>query len=168
MKGNWRVIGRAACCLLVGRQAARGPRPASNRSAPSRQPCQPLRRQHAPQRPAAAAAALQPPAGPGRPRGGLRQPRRRKPYPATWPSARNALLAGGGPVRHRLIDTLQRRVVTRWTYTADARTKGMMSTYSGLKVRRENGATHLYWSASNGGTRQSGCWRPEYATGSCT
>jgi len=64
-----------------------------------------------------------------------------------------------------LIDTLQRRVATRWTYADDARTKGMMSTYSGLKVRRENGATHLYWSASNGGTRQSGVLEAEYAAG---
>ena len=64
-----------------------------------------------------------------------------------------------------LIDTLQRRVLTRWTYAEDDRTKGMMSTYSGLKVQRENGATHLYWSAANGGTRQSGVLEAEYAAG---
>ncbi|WP_223654250.1 hypothetical protein [Hymenobacter psoromatis] len=42
-----------------------------------------------------------------------------------------------------LIDTTQRNVVARWTYADDARTKGMMSTYSGLKVLRQEGVVHL-------------------------
>jgi hypothetical protein len=54
-----------------------------------------------------------------------------------------------------LVDTAQRNVVARWTYTDDARYKGTMSTYSGLKVRREGGQIHLFWSAANGQNHQS-------------
>ena len=64
-----------------------------------------------------------------------------------------------------LIDTIQRNVVARWTYAADARTKGMMSTYSGLKVLRQEGVVHLLWSADNGQTRQGGVLDAEYSVG---
>ena len=64
-----------------------------------------------------------------------------------------------------LLDTGQRRVVARWTYAADARTKGMLSTYSGLKVLRQAGVVHLLWSADNGQTRQGGVLDAEYAAG---
>jgi DNA-binding beta-propeller fold protein YncE len=64
-----------------------------------------------------------------------------------------------------LLDTLQRRVAVRWSYADDARTKGMMSTYSGLKVQRDNGTTHLYWSAANGTTRQSAVLDVAYTAG---
>ncbi|WP_240735051.1 bifunctional YncE family protein/alkaline phosphatase family protein [Hymenobacter sp. UV11] len=64
-----------------------------------------------------------------------------------------------------LIDTIQRTVVTRWTYATDARTKGMMSTYAGLKVLRQEGVVHLLWSADNGQTRQGGVLDAEYTEG---
>ncbi|WP_217278626.1 YncE family protein [Hymenobacter sp. BRD67] len=64
-----------------------------------------------------------------------------------------------------LIDTLQRTVAARWTYAADARTKGMMSTYSGLKVLRQEGVVHLLWSADNGQTHQGGVLDAEYTDG---
>ncbi|MGI4969006.1 MAG: bifunctional YncE family protein/alkaline phosphatase family protein [Janthinobacterium lividum] len=64
-----------------------------------------------------------------------------------------------------VLDTAQRTVLARWTYADDARTKGMMSTYSGLKVLRENGTTHLYWSADNGKTHQAGVLEAEYTAG---
>jgi YVTN family beta-propeller protein len=64
-----------------------------------------------------------------------------------------------------VLDTAQHTVVARWTYADDARTKGMMSTYAGLKVRRAGGATYIYWSADNGQTRQGGVLEAEYAAG---
>lgn len=64
-----------------------------------------------------------------------------------------------------LLDTLQHRVVARWTYADDARTKGTITTYSGLKVRRENGVTHLLWSADNGQTHRGAVLDAEYADG---
>jgi YVTN family beta-propeller protein len=64
-----------------------------------------------------------------------------------------------------VIDTAKRAVVTRWTYADDARTKGMMTTYSGLKVLRDGATTRLYWSADNGQTRQGGVLEAEYAAG---
>jgi YVTN family beta-propeller protein len=55
-----------------------------------------------------------------------------------------------------LLDTARRAVVARWAYADDARYKGAMSTYSGLKVQREaDGEMHLFWSAANGQNRQS-------------
>ncbi|QKG58455.1 bifunctional YncE family protein/alkaline phosphatase family protein [Hymenobacter sp. BRD128] len=65
-----------------------------------------------------------------------------------------------------LLDTARRAVVARWTYADDARYKGAMSTYSGLKVRREaDGEIHLFWSASNGQNRQSYVLDAVYAAG---
>ena len=64
-----------------------------------------------------------------------------------------------------LLDTAQRRVVARWTYADDPRTKGMLSTYSGLKVRRTGTTTHLYWSADNGESHQGGVLEMAYAAG---
>ena len=65
-----------------------------------------------------------------------------------------------------LLDTVQHRVVARWTYADDARTKGMLSTYSGLQVLREaDGAVHLLWSADNGQTHRAGVLEAEYAAG---
>ena len=48
-----------------------------------------------------------------------------------------------------VLDTARRRVLARWTYADDARTKGIITTYSGLKVVREGTTTHLYWGSHN-------------------
>ncbi|NML64350.1 bifunctional YncE family protein/alkaline phosphatase family protein [Hymenobacter sp. RP-2-7] len=64
-----------------------------------------------------------------------------------------------------IIDTARRAVLTRWTYADDPRTKGMVTTYAGLKVLRDGATTRLYWSADNGQTRQGGVLEAEYAGG---
>jgi len=165
-KGSWHVIGRAACCLLTGIMSCSGPKTSKNRVSPEQ-------------------ATLHSPYDDSMLQNGslpLLLPYNRLLAPAGHVVAYGStnvenhaldvqlvpetpLLAVEDRYGIALIDTLQRRVVTRWTYAADARTKGMASTYSGLKVRRENGATHLYWSASNGATRQSGVLDATYAAG---
>nr|WP_294941076.1 bifunctional YncE family protein/alkaline phosphatase family protein [uncultured Mucilaginibacter sp.] len=47
-----------------------------------------------------------------------------------------------------IIDTATKKLITRWIYNSDARYKGLMSTYSGLKVAQLKGATNLFWSAA--------------------
>jgi len=64
-----------------------------------------------------------------------------------------------------LLDTVSRAVVARWSYADDAHYKGWMSTYSGLKVARQDGETHLFWSAANGQNHQSGVLEGVYANG---
>ena len=166
MKGHWHVIGKAGCYLLAGLLGCSGPKTRKNRGSPEQ-------------------ATLHSPYDDSTLRNGhlpLLLPYNRLLAPAGRavaygsPDVENhaldvqlvpdtPLLAVEDRYGIALVDTLQRRVVTRWTYAADARTKGMMSTYSGLKVRRENGSTHLYWSASNGTTRQSGVLEAAYAAG---
>ncbi|MGI4871774.1 MAG: bifunctional YncE family protein/alkaline phosphatase family protein [Janthinobacterium lividum] len=64
-----------------------------------------------------------------------------------------------------VLDTAQHRVLARWTYADDPRTKGMLSTYAGLKVRRAHGTTTLYWSADNGQSHLGGVLEMTYAAG---
>ena len=64
-----------------------------------------------------------------------------------------------------LLDTVQRQVAARWTYAADKRYRGAMSVYSGLKVVREGDEAHIFWTAANGGTRQSFVLEAVYAGG---
>jgi hypothetical protein len=66
-----------------------------------------------------------------------------------------------------VLDTAQHKLVARWTYTDDARYKGAMSTYSGLKVAQEAGTTHLYWSAANPRISSRTCWMRCTRAGSC-
>ncbi|MDB5285888.1 MAG: phosphoesterase [Mucilaginibacter sp.] len=47
-----------------------------------------------------------------------------------------------------IIDTLKQKVTARWTYDQDAKYKGLMSTYSGLKVVKLNNQVHIFWSAA--------------------
>jgi hypothetical protein len=47
-----------------------------------------------------------------------------------------------------LIDTQKKVVTARWTYNDDKNYKGLMSTYSGLKVLVTNNETQIFWSAA--------------------
>ena len=47
-----------------------------------------------------------------------------------------------------LIDTQKKAVVDRWAYSDDKNYKGLMSTYSGLKVLVTNNETQIFWSAA--------------------
>lgn len=54
-----------------------------------------------------------------------------------------------------LIDTQKKAVIGRWTYTDDAQFKGLMSTYSGLKVLKSENETQIFWSAAVSKSRNS-------------
>ncbi|MDF2430434.1 MAG: hypothetical protein JWP44_65, partial [Mucilaginibacter sp.] len=54
-----------------------------------------------------------------------------------------------------LIDTTTKKVITSWTYKSDKQYNGLMSTYSGLKLRHTAAGTQIFWSAANGGTHRS-------------
>jgi YVTN family beta-propeller protein len=54
-----------------------------------------------------------------------------------------------------LIDTQKSSVVARWAYNDDPQFKGLMSTYSGLKVLQSNGETQIFWSAAVSKSRNS-------------
>lgn len=47
-----------------------------------------------------------------------------------------------------LIDTVTSKVSASWTYNAENRYKGLMSTYSGLAVKELNHEIHIFWSAA--------------------
>jgi YVTN family beta-propeller protein len=47
-----------------------------------------------------------------------------------------------------LIDTQKQAVIERWTYNDNKKFKGLMSTYSGLKVLTVNNETEIFWSAA--------------------
>ena len=64
-----------------------------------------------------------------------------------------------------LLETSRRAVVARWAYADDARYKGWMSTYSGLKVLREGPQTRIFWSAANGQSHQSAVLEAVYEGG---
>jgi YVTN family beta-propeller protein len=49
-----------------------------------------------------------------------------------------------------LIDTVLKKVATRWTYKQNAQYRGLTSTYSGLKVLRTNNEVQIFWSAAAG------------------
>jgi YVTN family beta-propeller protein len=47
-----------------------------------------------------------------------------------------------------IIDTVTKTLANRWTYNSDSKYRGLMSTYSGLKVAQINGETNIFWSAA--------------------
>lgn len=54
-----------------------------------------------------------------------------------------------------LIDTTTDKVVANWTYKSNNSYNGLMSTYSGLAVRKTGNETQIFWSAANNTTRRS-------------
>jgi YVTN family beta-propeller protein len=54
-----------------------------------------------------------------------------------------------------LIDTVVKKVITRWTYKQNPQYKGLTSTYSGLKVLKTGTQTQIYWSAAAGKGKDS-------------
>lgn len=54
-----------------------------------------------------------------------------------------------------IIDTLSKKVTTRWTYKQDPRYGGLTSTYSGLKIVNIDNQTQIYWSAAAGKGKDS-------------
>jgi YVTN family beta-propeller protein len=54
-----------------------------------------------------------------------------------------------------IIDTVTKKVTTRWTYDQDNRYRGVMSTYSGLKVAVIKGKINIFWSAAIAGGKLS-------------
>ncbi len=54
-----------------------------------------------------------------------------------------------------LIDTGKYQVIARWAYNDDMRYKGLMSTYSGLKIRQVNNEIRFFWSAADADTKRS-------------
>ena len=52
-----------------------------------------------------------------------------------------------------VLEVASRQIVHRWSFRDDAVLKGLMSTYSGIKVFRSEGRTYIAWGAGN--TRQS-------------
>ncbi len=47
-----------------------------------------------------------------------------------------------------LIDTVQSKVIAKWTYNDDQRYRGLMSTYSGIKTWTNGTETLIFWSAA--------------------
>jgi len=54
-----------------------------------------------------------------------------------------------------IIDTVKQNVIARWTYSDDKKFKGLMSTYSGIKVLTTNNETDIFWSAAVSGGKHS-------------
>ncbi|NHA03504.1 phosphoesterase [Mucilaginibacter sp. HC2] len=54
-----------------------------------------------------------------------------------------------------LIDTVVKKVITRWTYKQNTQYRGLTSTYSGLKVLKTNDQTQIFWSAAAGKGKDS-------------
>ncbi len=52
-----------------------------------------------------------------------------------------------------LIDTVQSKVIAKWAYNDDQRYRGLMSTYSGIKIWLSGSETHIFWSAADGSHR---------------
>ncbi len=50
-----------------------------------------------------------------------------------------------------LIDTVQSKVISKWAYNDDERYRGLMSTYSGIKIGILGGQTFIFWSAAGDG-----------------
>ncbi|HWD89300.1 MAG TPA: bifunctional YncE family protein/alkaline phosphatase family protein [Mucilaginibacter sp.] len=54
-----------------------------------------------------------------------------------------------------LIDTTGNKVIATWAYKNDRKLNGLMSTYSGLAVRKTDKEIQLFWSAANGNNHKS-------------
>lgn len=48
-----------------------------------------------------------------------------------------------------VMDTKKGEVAARWTYSSDRKFRGVMSSYSGIRVFISNGQTQIFWSAAN-------------------
>ncbi|MGZ3762965.1 MAG: bifunctional YncE family protein/alkaline phosphatase family protein, partial [Mucilaginibacter sp.] len=48
-----------------------------------------------------------------------------------------------------VVDTKKGEVTARWTYSSDRKFRGVMSSYSGIRVFISNGQTQIFWSAAN-------------------
>ena len=48
------------------------------------------------------------------------------------------------------IDTQKKAVAARWAYSDDKKYRGLMSTYSGVKILQANNETEIFWSAAAG------------------
>ena len=48
-----------------------------------------------------------------------------------------------------VVDTKKGEVAARWTYSSDRKFRGVMSSYSGIRVFISNGQTQIFWSAAN-------------------
>ncbi|MGY4538945.1 bifunctional YncE family protein/alkaline phosphatase family protein [Mucilaginibacter gilvus] len=59
-----------------------------------------------------------------------------------------ALLAVEDRYGIAIIDTVTKRLKARWAYDADSKYRGLMSTYSGLKVTKLSGKVNIFWSAA--------------------
>lgn len=49
-----------------------------------------------------------------------------------------------------LIDTVQSKVIAKWAYNDNPRYRGLMSTYSGIKIWGTGSETRIFWSAAGG------------------
>ncbi|MGY4386193.1 YVTN family beta-propeller protein [Pedobacter sp. UYP24] len=47
-----------------------------------------------------------------------------------------------------IIDTVTKKLTARWAYDTDSKYRGLMSTYSGLKVAKISGKVNIFWSAA--------------------
>ena len=54
-----------------------------------------------------------------------------------------------------MINTKTKEEITHFSFNDEKRFKGLMSTYSGIKVVQRYGKTNIYWSAANANTHQS-------------
>jgi YVTN family beta-propeller protein len=52
-----------------------------------------------------------------------------------------------------LIDTTTNKVAAQWSYNAESQYRGLMSTYSGIKIWDTGAEVHILWSAADGGHR---------------
>jgi YVTN family beta-propeller protein len=50
-----------------------------------------------------------------------------------------------------LVDTVQSKIISKWAYNDDQQYRGLMSTYSGIKVCITGGQTLIFWSAAGSG-----------------
>ncbi len=48
-----------------------------------------------------------------------------------------------------IVDTKKGEAAARWGYSIDRKFRGVMSTYSGIRVFNSNGETQIFWSAAN-------------------
>ena len=49
-----------------------------------------------------------------------------------------------------VVDSKTARVLSRWSYDAESKHKGLMSTYSGIQTAEIGGKKEIFWSAANG------------------
>lgn len=67
-----------------------------------------------------------------------------------------------------VIDTQKHRVNARYAFPADPLRKNLMSTYSGLKVLKEDGAIHIFWGAASEANKPSYVMEASFVPGKIT